>query len=123
MKIDKQYIKTKATQMLDLFGSSGNGWAKHHLAYTVKKGGRGGKAHMSGPTIEPSEDTAQSWCLMGASLKLGGAFEPKWLTKAIKKYSNHVCTADFNDEDGWAPIKDFLTQLSTYGEIKKPQVK
>ena len=116
MKPEK--IRERAQAILDLFGKDGRHWAKDRSAYAVLRGGRGENWDEDGG-VDPRSPDAQSWCLLGACRKLDIGIAPTWLVLAVQDYSTHTSIPEFNDEDGWKPIKDLLSQLATHGKIVK----
>jgi hypothetical protein len=123
-------IKKWASAMLELFGPDGKHWAKNDFAYRRIRGGRSQSVDWSEYQVEPKDERAASWCMIGAIKKLGIP-DDEWLNRHLaiaseeleKQNGNLIYgrTADFNDDDGWKPVKALLTQLAEHGKVVNPE--
>src|SRR6266576_5784453 len=93
-------LQRVATELLDLFGIDGKRWTTGTLARTKKRG----------KTVDPEDEKAGSWCLMGGLERTGNLDQRNLLTKAVFNYTEKNCYSieDFNDSHHWATIKKFL---------------
>ena len=107
----------KATRILQLFGEDGKHWAKGALAYKTLSGGRG--KNEGAEYAEPRSKEAQSWCLIGACEKLG--FSSNFLDGFVENEIGDSDIAEFNDADGWTPVKKLLQRIIQHGEPSQPK--
>lgn len=116
--------KSFARKLLKLFGPSGSAWAKDELAYNKRRGGR---VSQDEDSVNPTDEGALSWCLVGAMQHLSPKLAKKpeaaittnhWLAKEIRKTTSFTSIVDFNDNDGWSPVKNLLTQIAKTGSAK-----
>lgn len=116
--------KSFARKLLKLFGPSGSAWAKYGLAYNKRRGGR---VSQDVDRANPTDEDALSWCLVGAMQHLSPKLAKKpdaaiatdhWLAKEIRKTTSFTSVVAFNDNDGWSPVKNLLTQIAKTGSAK-----
>ena len=122
--------KSFARKLLKLFGPSGSAWAKDSLAYNKRRGGRVSPQRAlkeRQASVNPTDEGALSWCLVGAMQHLSPKLAKKpeaaittnhWLAKEIRKTTSFTSIVDFNDNDGWSPVKNLLTQIAKTGSAK-----
>ena len=113
--VTKSKVKQFATRLLKLFGPSGTHWAVASEAYNKNRGGRSDPADASN-VVQPYDPSAKSWCLLGAISKLNIPSND-WLEEPIRDNGLGSDIADFNDEDGWPPVRKLLAQLAKHGEV------
>jgi hypothetical protein len=97
-------LRKTATKLLDLFGVDGKHWTRGTLART-KKGGR---------DVEPKDDDAGAWCLMGGLEKVDQLDQANPLRVAVEDHTDHNYSSveDFNDSHKWPTIRAFLMKLA-----------
>jgi hypothetical protein len=110
----KVSVKTIAKKLLKLFGPGGKHWASGDMF--VGKNGRSTYFDDDGNYIEVTKDNAYGFCLLGGLEKLDLPSEP--LRKMLPLYADYDGHAqytnipNFNDDDGWKPIRKFLKMLA-----------
>ena len=104
-------LQRVATELLNLFGIDGKRWITGISART-KKGGK---------PIDPEDEKAGSWCLMGGLVRTGNLDQRNLLTKAVLDHTkrNFYSIEEFNDSHRWVTIKKFLLKLAHPYQPKK----
>lgn len=105
-KEDHAEAKKNAKAMLKLFGEDGKHWITDAIA-----------ENKHGESVEPDQKDAVKWCMLGAIDKLD--ITTNWLTISLTNTFGSSSIPDFNDRDGFDPIKDLLTKIKKHGILSE----
>lgn len=105
--------KKYAKMLLKLFGPRGAHWTTEYWGIRKRRGSAERIVYKEAKGVRRH---ANAWCLAGGCIKLG--IKDGWLSKEVFKHTRFSNIPEFNDADGFPPVRGLLKQIAKTGSAE-----